>query len=69
MKLWDHFGLKLCAHLRPLSESAWKKCVVDRDRERGILIAVRDAGKGFPGQFLVASLGKMFIPITAGEAI
>jgi hypothetical protein len=30
---------------------------------------VRDPGTGFPGQFPVAPLGKMFIPITAVEAI
>jgi hypothetical protein len=30
---------------------------------------VRDPGTGFPKQFPVASLGKMFIPITAAEAI
>jgi len=40
-----------------------------RDRERGILIAVRDPDTGFPGQFPVASLGKIFISITAAEAI
>jgi hypothetical protein len=58
MKLWDHFGLKLCAHLRPLSESGWKKCLVGRDRERGILIAVRDPGTGFPGQFPGCTVGE-----------
>jgi hypothetical protein len=42
---------------------------VDRDRERGILIVVRDPGTGFPGRFPVAPEGKMSIPITAVEAI
>jgi hypothetical protein len=31
--------------------------------------ACGDPGTGFPGQFPVAPLGKMFIPITAAEAI
>jgi len=39
-----------------------------RDHERGILIVVRDPGYGLPGQFPVAPLGKMLIPITAAEA-
>ena len=41
----------------------------NRTGKRGILIVVRDPGTGFPGQFPVAPLGKMFIPITAAEAI
>jgi hypothetical protein len=45
------------------------ECLVGRDRERGILIVVRDSGTGFPGQFPVARLGKMFIPITAAGAM
>ena len=45
------------------------ECLVGRDRERGILIVVRDPDTGFPGQFPVAPLGKMFIPIKAAEAI
>jgi len=32
--------------------------LVGRDRERGILIVVRDPGTSFPGQFPVAALGK-----------
>ena len=41
----------------------------NRTGKRGILIVVRDPGTGFRGNSRLHRWGKMFIPITAAEAI